>query len=291
MKKNNRFAAILLLMIAFAFTSSMSNAQRGGRGGFGGGHFGGGFGGGFSSHFNSGVRIGASVGYHTRVLPYGGIYRLPSSYLRLSFGGFPYFFADGLFYAAYGDYYGLVAPPFGLTLGFLPRGYWGFNWGGFPYYYYSGVFYKPTEDKKYQVVVPPVGAEVPSIPKEAKPIVVNDQKLYEYLGTYYKEVMGADGKIKYIVQGKDGVLNTDNVKDSVGVQNNYTHDHNYTHNHDTNTQLATIYTPSVGDIVLQLPSQTMIVIVNGKKLYVTPEHIYYEEFVDGNVLKYKIVGK
>jgi hypothetical protein len=25
--------------------------------------------------------------------------------------------------------------------------------------------------------------------------------------------------------------------------------------------------------------------------YVTPEHIYYEEFVDGNVLKYKIVGK
>ena len=181
-----------------------------------------------------------------------------------------------LFYAAYGDYFGLVAPPFGLTLGFLPRGYWGFNWGGYPYYYYSGVFYKPTEDKKYQVVVPPVGVEVPNIPKDAKPIVVNDQKLYEYLGTYYKEVMGADGKIKYIVQGKDGVLNTDNVKEQNNVTNNTV---------APNTNIpATIYTPSVGDIVLQLPSQTMIVIVNGKKLYVTPEHIYYEEFVDGNVL-------
>ncbi len=283
MKKNTRFTATLLLLVAFALTTIVSNAQRGGRGGFGGGHFGAGFGGGFSSHYNSGFRMGASVGYSARVLPYGGIYRLPSSHIRLSFGGYPYYFADGLFYAAYGDYFGLVAPPFGLTLGFLPRGYWGFNWGGYPYYYYSGVFYKPTEDKKYQVVVPPVGVEVPNIPKDAKPIVVNDQKLYEYLGTYYKEVMGADGKIKYIVQGKDGVLNTDNVKEQNNVTNNTV---------APNTNIpATIYTPSVGDIVLQLPSQTMIVIVNGKKLYVTPEHIYYEEFVDGNVLKYKIVGK
>ena len=293
MKKNNRFAATLLLMVAFAFTSFIGNAQRGGRGGFSGGHFGGGFGNRFPSQFN-GVRGGGGFngGYRARVLPYGGIYRLPSSYLRLSFGGYPFYFADGLFYAAYGDYYGLVAPPFGLTLGFLPRGYWGFNWGGYPYYYYSGVFYKPTEDKKYQVVVPPVGAEIPSIPKEAKQIVVNDQKLYEYLGTYYKEVVGADGIKKYIVQGKDGVLNTNNIKDSVSVHDhNYIHNHNYTHNHDSSALPTTIYTPSIGDIVLQLPSQTMVVMVNGKKLYVTPEHIYYEEFVDGNVLKYKIVGK
>ncbi len=286
MKKNTRFATSFILMFAFALTTLISNAQRG-RGGFGGGHFSGGFngsrfGGGFSSQY-AGNHFGG-FGHGTRVLPYGGVYRLPSSYMRLTFRGYPYFFADGLFYATYGDYYGLVAPPFGLTLGFLPRGYWGFNWGGYPYYYYSGVFYKSTEDKKYQVVVPPVGAEVPNLPKDAKPIVVNDQKLYEYLGTYYKEVMGTDGKIKYIVQGKDGVLNTDNVSDSVDVNNNFTH------NHISNTPV-TVYTPSVGDIVLQLPSQTMIVIVNGKKLFVTPEHIYYEEFVDGNVLKYKIVGK
>jgi hypothetical protein len=270
-------------MVAFTLTTVVSNAQRGGRGGFGGGHFGGGFGGGFSSHFGGG-HFGGGYSHGAHILPYGGIYRLPSSYLRLSFGGYPYYFADGLFYAAYGDYYGLVAPPFGLTLGFLPRGYWGFRWGGYPYFYYSGIFYKSTDDKKYQVVVPPVGAEVPNLPKDAKPIVVNDQKLYEYLGTYYKEVMGVDGKIKYIVQGKDGVLNTDSVTDSAVVNNNYSNNH-------INNSTATIYTPSVGDIVLQLPSQTMIVIVNGKKLFVTPEHIYYEEFVDGNVLKYKIVGK
>lgn len=278
MKKNTRIYAIVLAMIAFMFTVQISNAQRGGRGGFGGGHFGGGhFGGGY---YGSSMRVGVGFGYSGRVLPYGGIYRLPSSYLRLSFGGYPYYFADGLFYASYGDYYGLIAPPFGLTLGLLPRGYWGFNYGGFPYYYYSGVFYRPTEDKKYQVVQAPVGAEVPSLPKDAKPIVVNDQKLYEYLGTYYKEVMGTDGKVKYIVQGKDGVLNTDKQPEVTVSKEAGT----------VNTTPATIYTPSVGDIVLQLPSQFKIVIINGKKLYVTPENIYYEEFVDGNVLKYKVVG-
>ncbi len=279
MKKNTRFSTILLGVFALLLTVQVSNAQRGGRGGFGGGHFGGAsWGGGFSS----GVHFGNSFsgfGRGARILPYGGVYRLPSSFLRLSFGGYPYYFAEGLFYASYGDYYGLVAPPFGLTLGILPRGYWGFNFGGFPYYYYSGVFYRPTDDKKYQVVQAPVGAEVPALPKDAKPIVINDQKLYEYLGTYYKEVMGEDGKVKYIVQGKDGVLNTDKQAEVTVSKEG-----------STNAAPATIYMPSVGDVVLQLPSQFKIVIINGKKLYVTPENIYYEEFIDGNILKYKVVG-
>jgi len=275
MKKKTHIYAIVLAIFAFMITVQTGNAQWGRRGGFGGSHFGGGH---YAGGYYGGGHFGVGFGYRGHVLPYGGIYRLPSSYIRLSFGGYPYYFADGLFYASYGDYYGLVVPPFGLTMGILPRGYWGFSFGGFPYYYYSGVFYRPTEDKKYQVVQAPVGAEVPSLPKDAKQIVVNDQKLYEYLGTYYKEVMGADGKIKYIVQGKDGVLNTDKqpevtLNKEIGV----------------NTP-ATIYTPSVGDIVLQLPSQFKIVIINGKKLYMTPENIYYEEFVDGNILKYKVVG-
>lgn len=279
MKKYTLITAIFLCILTLFVLET--NAQRF-RGGFGGGRFGGGF-----TYHSSGHHWGGGFSYNTRVFPRGGLYRLPSSYLRFTYGGYPYYFADGLFYSSYGDYYGLIAPPFGLTLGFLPRGYWGFNWRGYPYYYYSGVFYKPTDDKKYQVVAPPVGAEVPNLPKEAKPIVVNNEKLYEYLGTYYKEVMDADGKIKYIVQGKDGVLNTDNNKPAVSDS---------TANMDNSlapnmSNTPTIYIPSVGDIVLQLPSQTRTVIVNGKKLYVTPEHIYYEEFVDGGVLKYKIVGK
>ncbi len=278
MKKKTQIYAFIITMVALTLTTQVTNAQRGGRGGFGGGRIGGGFSGNrlSSAHFGGGFNFGS------RVLPFGGIYRLPSSYIRLSFGGYPYYFSDGLFYASYGDYYGLIAPPFGLTLGILPRGYIGFNFGGLPYYYHSGVFYRPTDDNKYQVVQAPVGAEVSALPKEAKPLVVNDQKLYEYLGTYYKEVVGEDGKHRYIVQGKDGVLNTDNkTSNEVTVINGNT---------QAPVNVATVYTPSVGDIVLQLPSQFRIVIVNNKKLFVTPEHIYYEEFVEGNVLKYKIVG-
>lgn len=167
--------------------------------------------------------------------------------------------------------------PYGLTLGLLPRGYWGFNFGGFPYYYYSGVFYRSTNDQQYQVVEAPIGAEVPNLPNDAKQIIVNEQKLYEYLGTYYKEVKDVNGKRHYIVQGKNGVLNTENMNE-VTVENNISNLN------------ASKYTPSVGDIVLQLPTQTKIVVINGKKLFVTPENIYYEEYMDENILKYKVVG-
>jgi hypothetical protein len=167
--------------------------------------------------------------------------------------------------------------PYGFTLGLLPRGYWGFNFGGFPYYYYSGVFYRSTNDQQYQVVEAPIGAEVPNLPNDAKSIIVNDQKLYEYLGIYYKEVIDLNGNRRYIVQGKDGVLNTDNMNE-VSVENN------------NSATTANNYKPSMGDIVLQLPTQTKVVVINGKKLFVTPENIYYEEYMDDNILKYKVVG-
>ncbi len=276
MKNITRFITVILITVALLSITNTSSAQRG-RGGFGGGHFGGGF---FGGARFGGTRFVGSIGYRPRILPFGRMYSLPSSYLRIRFGGMPYYFVDGLYYASYGDYYGLVAPPFGLTIGLLPRGYWGFSFGGYPYFYHSGIFYRSTNDNKYQVVQAPVGAEVPALPKDAKPIVINDVKLYEYLGTYYKEVVGEDGKVKYMVQGKDGVLNTNSTPE-VSIENN---------SNNNAPAAATIYTPSIGDIVLQLPSQTKIVIVNGKKLFVTPEHVYYEEFVDGNTLKYKIVG-
>jgi len=251
MKNKSRLKAIFIAMLSFVLIAQQSNAQRAGRD--------------RASYrgntiivkpvassinrnqlrFNNSRRpmIINRYSYQPRIMPYGRRTRLP----------------------------------YGLTLGLLPRGYWGFNFGGFPYYYYSGVFYRSTNDHQYQVVEAPIGAEVPSLPNDAKSIIVNDQKLYEYLGTYYKEVMDVNGKRHYIVQGKDGVLNTDNMNE-VTVENN------------NSTTTAINYKPSIGDIVLQLPNQTKVVVINGKKLYVTPENIYYEEYMDENILKYKVVG-
>jgi hypothetical protein len=202
MKKITRLTTTLFWMMVLVFTYHTSNAQRGRRGNvintrqsF------------YSNHL-VGKQWNNGHNFHNRIFPYGRIYRLPSSYIRISHLGNPYFFNNGLFYRPYGNYYGLVAPPLGLTLGMLPSGYWNFRFRGFPYYYYSGVFYKPTDNQQYQVVAPPAGAEVPNLPKDAKIMIINNQKFYEYLGTFYKETTDQNGSIKYIVQGTDGVLNT-----------------------------------------------------------------------------------
>ena len=286
MKKKIRFYAIPLAL--FILMINAVNAQRGGRGGRGG----------ISSSYNNSYRTPSyrntgysysyrpssnyykSTSYYKRPISYSSVFRLPSNHLRLSYGGNPYYYSNGLFYTNRGLLYNLIRPPFGIRIGYLPTGYWSLNYGGYPYYYYSGVFYQNTRDNQYQVVQPPVGATVPSIPKDAKQILINGQLLYEYLGTYYKQIFDNQGRINYIVQGKDGVLNTDSQQEVTLENGNI-----------SNTNTSTSYTPNMGDIVLQLPIQCKVVVINDKKLYVTPENIYYEEFIDGGVLKYKVVGK
>jgi len=271
MKKKIRFYAITITLFILISGVNISNAQRGGRGvrfGFGGG--------GSNFHFKSSY---ATNSYRNPIYRSTG-YRLPYNHIRLFYGGNPYYYSNGLFYSSYGLTYNLIRPPFGIRLGFLPNGYWPLNFGGYPYYYYGGTFYQNTQDNQYQVVQPPVGATVPSIPKGAKKIVVNGEPVYDYLGTFYKEVIDQNGKVSYQVQGKDGVLNTNQQQEvTVGTENT------------ANSKVATNYIPGIGDIVLQLPSQYMVVVINDKKLYVTPEHIYYEEFIDNGILKYKVVGK
>jgi hypothetical protein len=163
----------------------------------------------------------------------------------------------------------------------LPFGYWGFNFRGAPYYYYSGIYYRPYK-KQYQVVEPPIGATVPQIPSDAKEVYVNNQKYYEYNGTYYKQVVNQDGNIWYLVAGLHGVLNTtnnsvDNKAEAAAVAPEVT--------------VSTI--PSalkVGDIVPNLPDGCKTVIIHNKKYYVSPSNIYYEEYFENNTLMYKVVG-
>lgn len=277
-----------LILVLMVLITSTAFGQRGG-------HFGGGF-----SHFSSGVRFNSGfstartnfnmgmthsnmhVNNMLRPMPLGAVRRLPSYYARIYFGGYPYYFNDGLFYAWYGNYYGLIAPPFGLTIGILPRGYWGFSWGGFPYYYHSGIYYRQTNDNQYEVVKAPVGAIVPNIPKVAKLVVIKGEKLYEYLGTYYKEIVDEKGTIQYRIEGKDGVLNTDENTMNGSIPEVVISNPN-------KGQVMKTY--SIGEIVLQLPDHCTTVIINDKKLYVSLEHVYFEEYIENNTLKYKVVGK
>lgn len=306
MKKSILFSLKFLAIAFFVMLVSNSFGQRGGRGGGGfsrGGFGGSGFSGGFSRSFGGGYnrsfggsfnrgsvsiagsgsyrnlanvgRIGIGVGLGTT------FYRsLPRPYQRIRFGGVPYYFYNGLFFDYYNGYYRSIFPPIGLMIGALPYGYWGFNYGGYPYFYHSGIYYQQQENS-YKVVEAPVGASVPELPKEAKVVVINNENYFEYNGTYYKEYIKQDGTKWYLIAGLHGVLNTQGGAD---INSNST----------TTSPEVIITSPkhfNVGDILDVLPNDCKAVVINNKKYYVSSDNIYFEEFIENNTLKYKVVGK
>jgi hypothetical protein len=255
MKRIYKYASGMFLTGLFsALMITGASAQRGGShsgGGGGGVHLSGGFGVHNSTGLSSGFRGNQNVGVRSAIA-----YRAGVGY----FAGAGY--NSGAFYRPGFGYYGY--PHIGFYLGFLPFGYYPFYWGSSLYYYYDGIFYSPYDNGGYQVTAPPIGAAIPNLPENARPIKIDGVQYYELDGVYYKEGLNDKGKKIYIVAGKDGELNT---ADSVTDPN------------------ATVAAPQVGDIVNQLPDDCRKVILNGKKYYVSPNGIYYEKVTDpdGNV--------
>ncbi|RKR81485.1 hypothetical protein BDD43_1632 [Mucilaginibacter gracilis] len=184
---------------------------------------------------------------------------------RLSIGirggfGFGYRSYHRPYYGGFGFGY----PAIGLSFGYLPYGYFPFYYGPDLYYGYNGIYYRQNSDS-YEVVAPPVGAEVPKLPPHAKSLMIDGQQYYELNGVYYKEVIHQDGTKGYVIAGKDGVLTTDKQQDS--------------------------HAPQVGDVVDQLPQDSREVNIAGKKYFVSPDDVYYQETVDnGGSTSYKVVG-
>lgn len=169
----------------------------------------------------------------------------------------------------HGYYRSYYAPRLGFSIGYLPYGYYPFYYGDYQYFYSGGLFYQYDNDQ-YTVVEPPVGAEVNTLPSNAQSIVINGQQYYEADGVYYEPITKDDGTLSYQVAGKDGELNTDDGGDDVN-----------------NAPAA----PQMGDIVTQLPPNSRKVNINGDKLYISPDGIYFKVLVDPNGNKtYKIVG-
>jgi len=166
----------------------------------------------------------------------------------------------------YNSYY---RPRLGFAIGVLPYGYYPFYYGDYQYYYSDGLFYQ-YDNNEYTVVEPPVGAEVKELPEKAQSIVINGQQYYELNGVYYEPVTKDDGTVVYQVAGKDGELNTANGSQ---IQDDQPQG------------------PQMGDIVTQLPPDCRKIKVNGDKLFVSPDGVYYKEQADANGNKtYKVVG-
>ncbi|WP_432709130.1 DUF6515 family protein [Pedobacter sp.] len=184
----------------------------------------------------------------------------------------PYYGRPGYVYRYrspfYGRFYNYYRPYIGFSLSVLPFGYYPFYFGNIQFFYSGGLFYRQN-DKEYKVVVPPVGAEVPNLPKEAQEVTVNGQVFYEYKGVYYMARENAEGKTVYVIAGKDGILNTTNGQVPAD---------------DTNDAVR------VGDEVDQLPEGSAEISLKGAQYYVSPDGVYYEKvFTDDKVI-YKVVG-
>lgn len=173
------------------------------------------------------------------------------------------------YYNAHGYYNSFYAPHLGFRLNVLPYGYYPFWWGPNQYFYSDGLYYQYL-DNQYQVVEPPVGAAINTLPDNAQSIVINGIQYYELNGVYYQPITKDDGTVVYQVAGKDGELNTD----------------------DGSGQIAgAAPLPQIGDIVNSLPEGTRTIRINGQKLYVSPDDYYYQDARDENNNKvYKIVG-
>lgn len=242
MKKLYKYAFGVLLTGALAMVMVVNADAQRGGGHAGGGGRAGG-GASFSRGGGGGFRGGVSFGSGFRR---GGIGIGVG--LRSGYG----VYRPGLGYYGY--------PSLGFYLNALPFGYYPFYLGSSLYYYADGTFYRPYDDGGYVVTAPPVGAAVPKLPKGTKSIMIDNQQFFEFNGVYYKAVVNDKGENVYVVAGKDGVLNTDG----------------------SDADNVTSATPQVGDIIGQLPDNCRKVTLNGKKYFVSPDDIYYEEVSDSN---------
>ncbi len=216
-----------------------------------------------------GVAARGNYGYAPRAAASAGIRGATGSYRsapRVGYGGY---WGNHNYYHYNRGYYGsYYLPRLGFSIGILPYGYYPFYYGDFQYYYSDGLFYQ-YDNNEYTVVEPPIGAEVKELPEKAQSIVINGQQYYELNGVYYQPVTKDDGTQVYQVAGKDGELNTGG----------------------TQVQEDQPQGPQIGDIVGQLPPDCRKIKVNGEKLYVSPDGVYYQEQIDANNNKtYKVVG-
>jgi len=238
------------------------------------------------------------VGYAGR--GYGGRGRV--GYGGRGYGGRGGWFGHGGWYYHGGFFGSIYGPRLGFSIGFLPYGYYSFYWGDMPYFYSGGYFYQYDNDQ-YTVVQPPVGAEVNALPRNAQSIVINGQQYYEVNGVYYVAITKDDGSLAYQVAGKDGELNTGDDQGAAPDQggqgdqgyapapNNQQYGNPAPQDNAPQNVQSDGSGPQVGDLVAELPRGTRRMTIDGKKLYVSPDDVYYQETRDNNNQKaYKIVG-
>jgi len=152
------------------------------------------------------------------------------------------------------------------------------------------VYYRPYNGGGYEVTAPPLGATVKRLPSGAKVTVIDGVKYYELGGTFYQEEITEKNKLRYIVVGTDGVLNTgaaDDTNNDGAAPNTVTPDKNTV---TPQKNATTKQLPEVGTRFDKLPEGSKTVVLKKEKYFVSPAGVYYQEVIDGNTVRYEVTG-
>ncbi len=113
-------------------------------------------------------------GYYVyRPYPYGrAVISLPGGYVKVIFGGRPYYYCHGVFYNRVNTRYVVINPPIGAVVETIPVDNQVIVVNGATYYYSSDVYYQYTP-RGYMVVQKPVGS-TQLVKADVPPEVIND---------------------------------------------------------------------------------------------------------------------
>lgn len=182
------------------------------------------------------------------------------------------------------------------------------HFGNYNYRYQRGYFYRPY-GSFFQLVVPPFGVRISTLPFGYRRFYIGPDPYYYYNGIYYRpyanhyEVVApplgavvddlpAGARAKVIDGQKYYELDGTYYKEQVNEDNRVSYLVAGTDgvlNTDKSEKVS--YESKVGDRIEKLPKESKSVVINGEKLYTTPSGLYYRQVHDGDKLYYELVGK
>jgi hypothetical protein len=182
--------------------------------------------------------------------------------------------------------------------------------GGYHYRYQRGYFYRPY-GASFQVILPPFGIRISSLPIGYRRIYVGPDPYYYYRGTYYRPYVGNQyevvapplgavldelpvGAKVTVIDGKkyyelNGTFYQEEITADNELQYTVVGTDGVLNTENTNAEEPAL--PAIGDRLDALPADSKAVVIKGEKMYLSPSGLYYKEVIEGNKVYYEVVGK
>jgi len=149
---------------------------------------------------------------------------LPYGYYSFYWGGFPYYYSDGLYYQYDNDQYTVVEPPVGAAINEMPSGAQSIVINGQQYYEKNGVYYQAVKKDDgtvvYEIagkdgqlntnatgaaaVMPKVGDVVTQLPADCKKVRLGGNTYFVSVdGIYYQEAKDSNNNTVYKIVALD----------------------------------------------------------------------------------------